>query len=140
MLKSAKVSKQSDKISEIYHKLEQILCHVAAIQKSASLLKVCTFKEVLDVLYKEGSLPNRHIFRFSFLIFIFSKLRVILIKVYFGKFEKARKFPKNAQKNLLELLVKEFVFFFKLQATIFFKLKFYELNFYEYMKRTPSRF
>ena len=140
MLKSSKVSKQSDKISEIYHKLEQILCHVAAIQKSASLLKVFTFKEVLDVLYKEGSLPNRHIFRFSFLIFIFSKLRVILIKVYFGKFEKARKFPKNAEKNLLELLVKEFVFFFKLQATIFFKLKFYELNFYEYIKRTPSRF
>ena len=140
MLKSSKVSKQSDKISEIYHKLEQILCHVAATQKRASLLKVFTFKEVLDVLYKEGSLPNRHIFRFSFLIFIFSKLRVILIKVYFGKFEKARKFPKNAQKNLLELLVKEFVFFFKLQATIFFKLKFYELNFYEYIKRTPSRF
>ena len=119
MLKSAKVSKQSDKISEIYHKLEQILCHVAAIQESASLLKVCTFKEVLDVLYKEGSLPNRH----SFLIFIFSKLRVILIKVYFGKFEKARKFPKNAQKNLLELLVKEFVFFFQVTSHNFLQVK-----------------
>ena len=119
VLKSAKVSKQSDKISEIYHKLEQILCHVAAIQESASLLKVCTFKEVLDVLYKEGSLPNRH----SFLIFIFSKLRVILIKVYFGKFEKARKFPKNAQKNLLELLVKEFVFFFQVTSHNFLQVK-----------------
>ena len=112
MLKSAKVSKQSDKISEIYHKLEQILCHVAAIQESASLLKVCTFKEVLDVLYKEGSLPNRHIFRFSFLIFIFS-----------GKFEKARKFPKNAQKNLLELLVKEFGFFFQVTSHNFLQVK-----------------
>ena len=28
-----------------------------------------------------------------------SKLRVFLIKVHFGEFEKVRKFPKHAQKN-----------------------------------------
>ena len=44
-----------------------------------------------------------------------SKLRVVLRKVYFGKFEKARKFPKNAQKNAWKVLVKEFFSSYKPQ-------------------------
>ena len=49
-----------------------------------------------------------------------SKLRVVLRKVYFGKFERARKFPKNAQKNAWKVLVKEFVFFFASYKAQFF--------------------
>ena len=43
---SRKVNKQSDTVSEVCHKAEQIICQVAVCQESVSLLKVWIYEEV----------------------------------------------------------------------------------------------
>ena len=69
-----------------------------------------------------------------------SRLRVVLMEVFFGEFEK--------QANLLKMIIKicknylsQNSLFFNLKATIFFKLQFYKNKYFsERITRTPSRF
>ena len=69
-----------------------------------------------------------------------SRLRVVLMEVFFGEFEK--------QANLLKMIIKicknylsQNSLFFNLKVTIFFKLQFYKNKYFsERITRTPSRF